>query len=87
MKRVYDEKLNTWFDEPECVDEWLELMWDIGCDYDGYASVRGLKYLIDELVEMSKEARKCLRENKLFPSEASYQQVKRSDVDDKSTSN
>jgi hypothetical protein len=44
-------------------------MWDIGCDYDGYDSVRGLKYLIDELVEMSKEARKCLRENKLFPSE------------------
>jgi hypothetical protein len=69
MKRVYDEKLNIYFDEPECVDEWLELMWDIGCDYDGYDSVRGLKYLIDELVEMSKEARKCLRENKLFPSE------------------
>jgi hypothetical protein len=46
-------------------------MWDIGCDYDGYDSVRGLKYLIDELVEMSKEARKCLRENKLFPSKAS----------------
>jgi hypothetical protein len=26
MKRVYDEKLNIYFDEPECVDEWLELM-------------------------------------------------------------
>jgi hypothetical protein len=69
MKRVYDEKLKTWFSEPDCVDEWLELIWDIGVDYDGGNSVKHLKDLVDELVEMSKEARKCLRENKLFPND------------------
>lgn len=70
MKRVYDEKLKTWFAEPDCVDEWLELIWDIGCDYDGCGgSVEDLKHLVDELVDMSKEARKCLRENRLFNTE------------------
>lgn len=69
MKRVYDEKLKTWFDEPECVDEWLWQMWAIGVDYDGYNTIESLKHLVDELVKMSKEARKCLKENKLFPSE------------------
>lgn len=69
MKKNYDEKLKTWFSEPDCVDEWLEHMWFIGCDYDGYGTVESLKYLIDELVEMSKEARKCLRENRLFPND------------------
>jgi hypothetical protein len=69
MKRVYDEKLKTWFVEPDCVDEWLWQMWAVAADYDGHNTTESLKHLVDELVKMSKEARKCLKENKLFPSE------------------
>ena len=52
--------------EPDCVDEWLRDIWIIGCDYDGYNSAKDLKELIDELVEMSQKARKCLYDGKLF---------------------
>ena len=69
MKKVYNEKIKTWFSEPDCVDEWLEMILFTGAGYDGYNTVESLKYLVDELVEMSKEARKCLRENKLFSTE------------------
>lgn len=52
--------------EPNCVDEYLYNIWAIGVDYDGYSKAEDLKNLIDELVDMSKKARKCLWENKLF---------------------
>lgn len=55
--------------EPDCADEWLQMIWGIGCDYDGYSSSNDLKDLIDELVEMSKKARECLRNGKIFSSE------------------
>jgi len=32
-------------------DEYFHLIWMIGCDYDGYETPRGLKSIIDELVE------------------------------------
>lgn len=53
--------------EPDSVEEWLEMIWAIGVDYDGYNTVNSLKSLIDEMINMSKKARKCLYENKLFP--------------------
>lgn len=66
MKKVYDEKLKIYFDEPDCVDEWLEHICFLSAGYDGYDTVDSLKYLVDEIVEMAYEARKCLKENKLF---------------------
>ena len=52
--------------QPNSVEEYLDLIIAIGIDYDGYNQVENLKELIDELVDMSKKARKCLWENKLF---------------------
>ena len=68
-----DEKTGINFCKPDCVDEWLELIWDIAVDYDGYNTVESLKSLIDEIIDMSKEARECLKENKLFPKKYKYQ--------------
>ena len=67
MKYWIDEATEVQMCEPNCVDEWLELIKDIAIDYDGYNTVESLKELIDEIVGMSQKARKCLRENRLFP--------------------
>lgn len=53
--------------EPDCADEWLELISDIAIDYDGCTTINGMKSLIDEIVEMVTNARKCLRTGKIFP--------------------
>lgn len=66
MKYWKDEKTGINLCEPDCADEWLKLIWDIAVDYDGFNTVESLKGLIDEIVDMSQEARKCLIENKLF---------------------
>ena len=36
------------------------------CDYDGEATVKGLKRVVDELVGMANNARNCLWDGKLF---------------------
>ena len=69
MKYWYDKEFQGVVCEPDCVDEWLDLIWAIGFDYDGYHKAEDLKELIDELVDMSKKARKCLYEGKLFTDE------------------
>ena len=51
---------------PNCTDEWLELIHDIGYDYDGCNTVEGLKMLVDEIVDYANKARKCLHEGKYF---------------------
>ncbi len=53
--------------EPNCADEWMELIWQVGVDYDGYNTTDGLRSLVDELVAMSQKARDCLREGKIYP--------------------
>lgn len=40
----------------EIKDKYLELMWCLGVDYDGYETPEGLKSLIDELVDLAKKA-------------------------------
>ena len=78
MKYWYDKEFCGIICEPNCVDEWLELLWDIGIDYDGCNTVESLKSLVDELMEMSTNARKCLHDGKLFTdkeeSERSYKE-------------
>lgn len=66
MRTWIDEKTGRTICEPDCVDEWLANIWAIGVDYDGYQSEESLKKLIDELVDMTKKARECLWQNKLF---------------------
>lgn len=51
---------------PDSVEEYLNLIWMVGCDYDGYNTVEDLKSLIDELVGYANKARVCLKENKLY---------------------
>ena len=66
MRYWYDKEFQGRVCEPDCVDEWLNLIWSIGFDYDGCHKAEDLKELIDQLVDMSKKARKCLYEGKLF---------------------
>lgn len=66
MKYWVDEETGINFYEPDCADEWLDLISAVGFDYDGYNTVENLKGLVDELIEMAHNARKCLWENKLL---------------------
>lgn len=66
MRYWKDERTGCNMCEPNCADEWLELIWQVGCDYDGYHSAEDLKSLIDELIEMSQKARDCLSKGILF---------------------
>lgn len=60
--KTWTDEFGTIFAEPDCADEWLELIYDIGIGYDGIHTVKGLQELIDEMMEMTKKARVCLRE-------------------------
>ena len=42
--------------EKEIMKAALQLIVNLGFDYDGYSSVEGLKGLIDELVEIARDA-------------------------------
>ena len=66
MKEWVDEATGVLMCEADCADEWLQLIWSVGYDYDGFNDVDSLKSLIDELVTMSQNARACMREVKLF---------------------
>lgn len=69
MKYWIDEQTGCRMCEPNCTDEWLQFIWEIGCDYDGYNNANNLKQLIDELVDASIQARKCLHKGELFTTE------------------
>jgi hypothetical protein len=66
MRYWYDKEFKVIVCEPNSADEWLELLWQIGVDYDGCNSVESLKGLVDELIEMSQKARECLNNGNLF---------------------
>ena len=69
MKYWIDKQTGCKMCEPNCVDEWLQFIWEIGCDYDGYNDVNNLKQLVDELVDASVQARECLHKGELFAKE------------------
>lgn len=69
MRYYIDEKTGCRMCEPDCADEWLFDIWAVGCDYDGCNSVEDLKRLIDELIQYANNARECLRNGKIFPTE------------------
>lgn len=66
MKYWYDKEYKGIVCEPNSADEWLELLWEIALDYDGCNTVESLQGLVDELVDISKKARKCIYDGKLF---------------------
>ena len=66
MKHWYDKEFKGLICEPDCTEEWLELMWAIGVDYDGCHTAESLKGLIDELMEMTQKAKECLYDGKVF---------------------
>ena len=51
--------------EPDTADEWLKFIWEIAFDYDGETTADGLKELIDEIIEISFKARKCIAEGRI----------------------
>ena len=75
MKYWIDEQTGCKMCEPNCVDEWLQFIWDIGCDYDGYSDANNLKQLIDELVDASIQARECLHKGELFAKEMMIEHI------------
>ena len=66
MDALLDNSHDEHLYRPNCVEEWLELIHDIGFDYDGFNTVDSLKDLVDELVDMAKNAMVCLRNGYLF---------------------
>ena len=66
MRYWYDKEFKGVVCEPNCADEWLELIWDISIGYDGCGTVESLKELIDELRDMSTKARVCIWDGKIF---------------------
>lgn len=66
MKYWYDKEFKGVVCEPNSADEWLELLWQIGFDYDGCNTVESLQGLVDELIEISTKARVCLDNGELF---------------------
>lgn len=80
MRYWYDKEFKGVVCEPDSVDEWLDLLWGVGLGYDGCGTVESLKGLVDELMEMSTKARKCLHDGRLFEnreeSEKSYRDAR-----------
>lgn len=40
-------------------DAYCNMIWMIGCDYDGYETPKGLKKVIDEIVDYATKAMNC----------------------------
>ena len=70
MRYWYNKEFKGIICEPDNTDEWLELIWDVGYNYDGYTTAEGLKSLVDELLDMAQKARECLYEGKIFEDKA-----------------
>ena len=66
MKYRYDKEFDGVICEPNCADEWMELIQDIAWGYDNCSSTESLKELIDEMVDAAGWARSCLDEGKIF---------------------
>lgn len=70
MKFSYSKIAKGLVVEPNCTEEWLQNIIDIGFDYDGCETVKGLKDLIDELVDCAICGLSCLKNDKIFEDSA-----------------
>lgn len=66
MKTWIDKETGIPYGKPDAVDEYLNMIWAIGVDYDGFNTVEKLKSLIDEMVSLASDARVALDENRLY---------------------
>ena len=66
MRYWYDKEFKGVVCAPNCAEEWMEYIFDVGCGYDGCNTVESLQGLVDELIEASQNARKCLKNGKIF---------------------
>lgn len=66
MKYRYDKEFKGVVCTPNCADEWMRQIWEVGCGYDGCNTVESLQGLVDELIEYSHNARECLYNGKIF---------------------
>jgi len=69
MKYWTDKETGIRMCKPDCADEWLQFIWEVGVDYDGNRTPESLMSLIDEIIEYSQNARQCLRKGKIFSNE------------------
>lgn len=70
MRFWYDKEFKCIVCEPNCAEEWMMHIWEVGCGYDGCYTVESLQGLVDELIEYSHKARQCLYDGKIFEDEA-----------------
>ena len=66
MRYWYDKEFECIVCEPNCADEWMRHIWEVGLDYDGCNTVKSLQELVDELIKYSIKARDCLYDGKIF---------------------
>ena len=69
MKYNFNERFRGIVASPDCVNEILDTIIEIGIDYDGCHDVEGLKGLIDEFIEYAYQARDYLNQGKFFEDE------------------
>ena len=90
MKYSYNKKFKCITCEPNCAEECLQSIWEIGFDYDGYENdIKGLRYLVDELVELAVKGRDYIIDGKVTiedvegEQEASWIQAQRDAKEDR----
>lgn len=66
MKKIYDEEFNIIGYEPDCVEEWLELIYEIGYNFYEHDTVDELKMLVAELMDMVLKTCRCLRNGDIY---------------------
>lgn len=66
MKFKFDEEFKGVVCEPSNVEECLQMIIDIGFDYDGFNDSKNLKSLIDELVGYAEKGMKFICQKKFI---------------------
>lgn len=55
-----DKEINRLKRQIKIKDEWCSAIWKVGANYDGYGDdLKGLRELVDELIDYSNKARTC----------------------------
>lgn len=65
MKFWYDKEFECVVCDANNAEECLQMIIDIGFDYDGYSKAEHLKELIDELVDYARRGLKFINEGKV----------------------
>ena len=66
MKFYYDKESGMVFTSPNCVEDCLHNIWEHGIIYEDFQSSEGLKNIIDNIVDLSQDARQFISEGKMI---------------------